>query len=310
MKNSLYLISLVFIWLSCRFGGGDNAGAENVLQNRTDSIYYALGANVGQKAVQGRIVLNGDLFKKGYTECVEGRTRISKESAVYVTGSWRKKYREMKEEEEKKIISDSLSYAMGVNNCYMFEMLGLQPDNEAFLRGVDDYLNGKKGLLDAKQLRARGEHFRLMAERAQEEKMASLAKENREKGEQFLDEKAKEHGVKATGTGLLYKVLRPGKGRRPKPADRVTVHYEGRLIDGTVFDSSYERGKPIEFSLNKVIKGWTEGLQLMQPGAKYRFFIPAHLAYGDRGYGRKIGPGQTLIFDVELIKVDNKPRAK
>lgn len=123
------------------------------------------------------------------------------------------------------------------------------------------------------------------------------------KGEKFLEDNAKKEGVTVTASGLQYKVITPGTGKSPKATDTVEVHYEGTLIDGTVFDSSYRRGQTIEFPLNRVIAGWTEGVQLMQEGAKYRFFIPSKLAYGARGAGGVIGPNQALIFDVELIKV-------
>jgi len=123
------------------------------------------------------------------------------------------------------------------------------------------------------------------------------------KGEKFLEDNAKKDGVTVTASGLQYKVITPGTGKSPKATDTVEVHYEGTLIDGTVFDSSYRRKESIEFPLSGVISGWTEGVQLMQEGAKYRFFIPSKLAYGTRGAGRDIGPNQALIFDVELIKV-------
>lgn len=124
-----------------------------------------------------------------------------------------------------------------------------------------------------------------------------------EKGQEFLKENAKKEGVKTTASGLQYKVLREGSGKQPKATDTVEVNYEGKLINGTVFDSSYKRGESISFPLNQVIPGWTEGVQLMKEGAKYQFYIPSTLAYGKRGAGGAIGPDETLIFDVELIKV-------
>jgi len=124
-----------------------------------------------------------------------------------------------------------------------------------------------------------------------------------EKGQAFLKENAKKEGVKTTASGLQYKVLKEGTGKQPKPTDTVEVNYEGRLIDGTVFDSSYKRGQSITFPLNQVIPGWTEGVALMKEGAKYEFYIPSNLAYGSNGAGSDIGPDETLIFVVELIKV-------
>ena len=121
----------------------------------------------------------------------------------------------------------------------------------------------------------------------------------------FLEENKSKPGIEVTGSGLQYKVLLEGTGKRPMATDRVTVHYEGTLTDGTVFDSSYQRGQPIDFGLNQVIRGWTEGVQLMQEGAKYKFFIPSELAYGARGTpGGPIGPNEDLIFTVELIRVN------
>ena len=123
------------------------------------------------------------------------------------------------------------------------------------------------------------------------------------KGEKFLADNAKKEGVTTTASGLQYKVITPGTGKSPKATDTVLVHYRGTLISGVEFDSSYARREPIEFPLNGVIRGWTEGVQLMQEGAKYQFFIPSKLAYGSRGAGRDIGPNEALIFEVELLKV-------
>jgi FKBP-type peptidyl-prolyl cis-trans isomerase len=131
----------------------------------------------------------------------------------------------------------------------------------------------------------------------------SLMERNEREGKLFLEQNAKKEGVMVTASGLQYKVLREGDGPKPKAIDLVKVNYEGRSLDGEVFDSSYARGKPIEFSLNRVIKGWGEGLQLMSVGSKYRLYIPYKLAYGDTGAGRKIGPRETLIFDVELLGI-------
>ena len=134
----------------------------------------------------------------------------------------------------------------------------------------------------------------------------SMLKKNAFAGKAFLEANGKLDGVKTTASGLQYKVIRPGKqdGKQPGPRSMVTVHYEGRHLDGRVFDSSYKRNKPLDFRLNQVIKGWTEGLQLMREGAKYQLFIPPMLAYGPRGTGQAIGPAETLIFDVELLKVE------
>ena len=131
-----------------------------------------------------------------------------------------------------------------------------------------------------------------------------VIKDNKTLGREFLEQNAKNDSVVQTASGLQYMVLQEGTGAKPGPTDKVTVHYTGRLLDGTVFDSSVERGEPATFGLNQVIAGWTEGLQLMSEGAKYRLFIPSELAYGSKGAGDQILPNSTLIFDVELIKVE------
>ena len=135
---------------------------------------------------------------------------------------------------------------------------------------------------------------------------AQQIKDNKSIGREFLEENAKNDSVVQTTSGLQYMVLQEGTGAKPGPTDEVTVHYTGRLLDGTVFDSSVNRGEPATFTLDKVIPGWTEGLQLMSEGAKYRLFIPSELAYGSKGAGEQIQPNSTLIFDVELIKVNKK----
>ena len=129
-------------------------------------------------------------------------------------------------------------------------------------------------------------------------------KDNKTLGREFMEQNAKNDSVVQTKSGLQYMVLKEGNGAKPGPTDKVTVHYTGRLLDGTVFDSSVERGEPATFALNQVIPGWTEGLQLMSEGSEYRLFIPSELAYGSKGAGDKILPNSTLIFDVKLIKVE------
>jgi len=195
---------------------------------------------------------------------------------------------------------EKLSYALGLiigNNLKGMNIEGLITGE--FTRAVEQVLNGEK--LEMTEVQAQG----LVQEFLREQQEAA-GKAAREAGENFLAENAKREGVKVTETGLQYEVLTPALGIKPTPTDTVTCHYEGRLIDGTVFDSSYRRGEPASFPLQGVIRGWTEGLQLMSIGSKFRFFIPFDLAYGAQGAGGSIPPYAALIFDVELLGIEGK----
>ena len=195
---------------------------------------------------------------------------------------------------------EKLSYALGLiigNTLKGMNIEGLITGE--FTRAVEQVLNGEK--LEMTEVQAQG----LVQEFLREQQEAA-GKAAREAGENFLAENAKREGVKVTETGLQYEVLTPALGIKPTPTDTVTCHYEGRLIDGTVFDSSYRRGEPASFPLQGVIRGWTEGLQLMSIGSKFRFFIPFDLAYGAQGAGGSIPPYAALIFDVELIGIEGK----
>jgi FKBP-type peptidyl-prolyl cis-trans isomerase FklB len=167
---------------------------------------------------------------------------------------------------------------------------------EDFIKGISDVLAGNNTeITHAEAQKVVNEHFQKMAEEAYAV--------NKEAGEKFLAENAKKEGVVVLPSGLQYEVLTEGNGKKPSAADRVQCHYEGTLIDGTIFDSSIKRGEPAVFGVNQVIRGWVEALQLMQEGAKWRLYIPYDMAYGEHGAGEMIPPYSALVFDVELIKV-------
>lgn len=178
--------------------------------------------------------------------------------------------------------------------------------NPFVLQGLQDAFNGKQPALPDSSIQSAMMAFqvRVQAQQAVEmEKQQAVAAEAKKAGESFLAACAKDDSVKTTASGLLYKIVREGQGKSPVDTNTVVVHYRGKLIDGTVFDESYARGEPTEFKLNQVIKGWTEGLKLMKEGSKCELYVPAELAYGDRGAGGLIPPGATLVFEVELIQV-------
>lgn len=192
---------------------------------------------------------------------------------------------------------DKLSYSLGLGIGRQLAQMGAKDINvDDFAQSIKDVLDGKTPAVnDAEAQQLVAEFFQ-----EQEQKQAAAAKAE---GENFLADNAKKEGVVTLPSGLQYKVLREGNGKKPSATDVVECDYEGTLINGQVFDSSYRRGERASFPLNQVIAGWTEGLQLMQEGAKYRFFIPYNLAYGERGAGQSIPPYAALIFDVELHKV-------
>jgi FKBP-type peptidyl-prolyl cis-trans isomerase FklB len=198
---------------------------------------------------------------------------------------------------------DKASYSVGLNIGRNFKKQNIDLNPDALVAGVKDALSGKKPALSETE-----EREAMMAlQKDAMEKQKSVSDKNATDGKKFLEDNKKKEGVKATASGLEYKVIKEGNGAPPKASDTVTVDYKGTLIDGTEFDSSYKRGQPATFPLNGVIKGWTEGLQLMKPGAKYQFFIPADLAYGQRQMGPDIPPNSTLIFEVELKSVQPAP---
>ena len=199
---------------------------------------------------------------------------------------------------------DKVSYALGLGIGRQLSQMGAQTlDIDDFAQAIKDVLQDKTPSITDAEAQQLVNNFFAEQEAKQREAAAERFKEVKATGEQFLADNAKKDGVVTLASGLQYTVLTEGNGRSPKATDTVKCHYEGTLTDGTVFDSSYRRGEPAEFPLNGVIAGWTEGLQLMKEGAKYRFFIPYHLGYGERGAGQSIPPYATLIFDVELVKV-------
>lgn len=172
-----------------------------------------------------------------------------------------------------------------------------------FANGVAAVYEGKKPEMTYEQAKQTVQEFFMQLEKEMQEANQKAAKQNREIGEAFLSENAKREGVKTTASGLQYEVLESGNGAQPTANDRVEVHYTGKLIDGTVFDSSVERGVPATFGVTQVISGWVEALQLMHEGDQWRLYIPSDLAYGPNGAGGLIGPDTTLIFDVQLLRV-------
>lgn len=199
---------------------------------------------------------------------------------------------------------DKLSYALGIGIGSQLAGMGAKELNiDDFAQAIKDVISGSQLKVDNVEAQTLVQNFFQEQEAKQQAAAAEAGKAAKAEGETFLAENGKKEGIVTLPSGLQYQVLKEGNGKKPSATDQVVCHYEGTLIDGTVFDSSYQRNQPATFGLNQVIPGWTEGVQLMQEGAKYRFFIPYKLAYGERGAGAQIPPFATLVFDVELIEV-------
>lgn len=199
---------------------------------------------------------------------------------------------------------DKLSYALGIGIGSQLAGMGAKGLNiDDFAQAVKDVISGTPLKVNNAEAQSLVQAFFQEQEEKQRTAAAEAGKVAKAAGESFLAENAKKEGVVVLPSGLQYQVLKEGNGKKPSATDQVKCHYEGTLIDGTIFDSSYQRNEPATFGLNQVIAGWTEGVQLMSEGAKYRFFIPYNLAYGERGAGAQIPPFAALVFDVELLKV-------
>src|SRR6266478_3050203 len=197
---------------------------------------------------------------------------------------------------------DKVSYSIGLNIGFNLGRQNVQVNPDLLAAGIKDAIAGKPQL-NADQVKEVMAAF----EKDMQQKQKAAGEKNASEGAKFLEENKKKEGVKATASGLQYKAIKEGTGPQPKETDTVTVNYRGTLINGSEFDSSYKRGQPATFPLNGVIKGWTEGLQLMKTGSKYQLFVPASLAYGERAVSPELGANATLIFEVELLEI--KPPA-
>jgi FKBP-type peptidyl-prolyl cis-trans isomerase FklB len=204
---------------------------------------------------------------------------------------------ELKDQKEK------VSYSIGIDIGNTLKRQMIDVNAELLNRGIRDGLSGTKPLLTEEQIKETMSAFQkdMMAKQTAAKKAAG--EKNAAEAKKFLAENKAKEGVKTTASGLQYKVLKEGTGPSPKATETVKVNYRGTTLDGTEFDSSFKRGQPASFPVNRVIKGWTEGLQLMKVGSKYQLFVPADLAYGERGAGSDIGPNATLIFEVELLGI-------
>ena len=203
-----------------------------------------------------------------------------------------------------KNLKDRISYIIGRDMAANFQKQGLEINPDIFNQGMKEAMTGTKSELSPDEIQEAMMELQQLMQSRQPASHSRVGEINQQEGEAFLAENKNREGVVTLPSGLQYLVLREGHGKTPEKTDKVTTHYHGTLIDGTVFDSSYERGQPATFPVNGVISGWTEALTKMKEGAKWRLFLPSNLAYGAQGAGDDIGPHATLIFDVELLAVN------
>ncbi|HEY0511609.1 MAG TPA: FKBP-type peptidyl-prolyl cis-trans isomerase [Thermoanaerobaculia bacterium] len=200
-------------------------------------------------------------------------------------------------------LEDKASYVIGYNLGRSLKQNEIKANTDLLTRGLHDAMTGGKAMLTDEEMQATMQAFQQQVMAQQETKQKVIGEKNKTEGEAFLAKNKARKEVKTTASGLQYEVLKEGAGPTPKATDTVTVNYKGTLMDGTTFDSSYDRGQPATFVLNQVIPGWTEGVQLMKVGSKYKFYLPSALGYGERGAGGVIGPNAPLVFEVELVSI-------
>jgi FKBP-type peptidyl-prolyl cis-trans isomerase FklB len=200
-------------------------------------------------------------------------------------------------------VNQKASYIIGHKIGSQLKREAIEPDVDALLIGIKEAIAGKKMGIPTKDAQAVMQEFSRLAQAAQEEKKKGVGAKNLDEAKKFLAGNTKKDGVITTKSGLQYEVIKEGAGAIPKASDKVRTHYKGTLLDGTVFDSSYDRGEPAEFPVGDVIKGWVEALQLMKVGSKWKLYIPPDLGYGERGAGEDIGPNAMLTFEIELLDI-------
>lgn len=305
MKQLIFLFSILALVSAC--GGEGNMKGTKSLDTEMDSISYSVGRFFTGQFQDLGLDVNAQQLGQGLEDVANDAATISEEAGMAMMQNFQqtlmmRQGAPFTEDDPATFSVDSISYVIGADFARNMKEFNINLNSNAFFQGAKDQLADAASMV-GDQEDAMMQKLTETITKQQEAEAAVAAESIMAEGAAFIAEKAAEEGVKSTPTGLHYKVITEGTGKMPAATDRVLVHYHGTLIDGTVFDSSVDRGEPIEFGLNEVIAGWTEGVQLMKEGAKYQFYIPYDLAYGLRGSPPVIPGGATLVFDVELLEV-------
>ena len=302
--KTLTTLALVAVLALAACGGQSEENPLSSLEPGIQEVSYALGMDLARQVAGMPGAENHEMLLAGARDQMAGSPKLTADEArTTIQGHNHASGEEHTEDEwsdpDFATETDQRAYAVGVTVAEFAAKMIEGLDTHAMIQGLNDNLAGGETLLPAdKASTVIGDFHR----RQQEQK----AEANTAEGEAFLAKNAERDGVQVTESGLQYEVVKMGEGDMPAATDKVQVHYRGTLIDGTQFDSSYDRGEPISFPLNGVIRGWTEGLQLMPVGSTFKFYIPSDLGYGMRGAGGDIGPNATLIFDVELLAIESE----
>lgn len=315
------LFLAIALLAGCQQGGKDEGQTESLsaksesikedveLTTDKDKASYYIGTDIGNSFGGPGPEFNGDELAQGIFSSIEGET--PKMSEDEITSAMTSFQMEMQKQrgtspdslDLSNVDMDKISYAIGIDIGNNLKSQGFELNNRALIRGLSDKMDNAELLLSDAEMQTAMTAYQTEMNTQRESKMQETGLKNKTEGEQFLAQNKTKEGVVELPSGLQYKIIKEGTGKSPSADDTVVTHYKGTLIDGTTFDSSYDRGEPVEFPVNGVIPGWTEALQLMKEGGKWELYIPGNLAYGERGAGGKIGPNATLIFTVELIEV-------
>jgi len=317
MKNSAVLIALLAMAVavaSCTPAEKTETGEEAVaevteLTNFDQKAHYAVGMDIHANLGRMEADLDEDALVRGLAAALTGgEFEVTEEEAEQLRVEFGRMMMDRRQQgattDAPPTIDASTSYAVGMDIGTRLSAMPTELESAHLLQGLRDALAGGECLLSEEESAEVMAEFRQQMMTAEQERRQEQGAKNQEEGEAFLAENKGKEGVETTASGLQYKILVAGTGPSPTPSDRVKVHYRGTLIDGTEFDSSFSRGEPAVFGVSQVIPGWVEALQLMKVGGKWQLFIPSDIAYGERGAGQMIGPNATLIFEVELLSIE------